>query len=197
MEGLDRDCVFLVRHGQTSLNAEGRLRGRSDAALDDTGQHEVSALARTLAGRHVTTIITSPLLRSAQTAEAIADATGAALTTAVGLTDRDFGEWAGAREADVIRRWGSVDQAPGVETLAEIRRRSRTVLEAQIPALQDGNVVLVSHQAVNELLLGDLGARLLDGRLEQRTGCWNQIRRKPNLWVVELVDQKSETPSPR
>jgi hypothetical protein len=34
----------------------------------------------------------------------------------------DYGERAGAREAEVVQQWGIVNQAPGVETLGEIRR---------------------------------------------------------------------------
>ena len=37
--------VYLARHGQTALNADGRLRGLSDPPLDDVGLAEVARLA--------------------------------------------------------------------------------------------------------------------------------------------------------
>lgn len=181
--------VFLVRHGRTSLNAEGRLRGHLNPPLDEVGRREVAALAAVLSGHHVVKVVTSPLLRALQTAEAIVAVAGAPAAASGGLLDRDYGDWAGEPEADVKERWGSLDAAPGVESVARIRQRGRAVLEGQLSLLEQGNVVLVSHDAVNQVLLGDLGAAPTDGKLRQRTACWNLISRQRHRWTVELVDQ--------
>ncbi len=42
--------IFLVRHGRTPLNAEGRFRGRLDPPLDDRGLAEASAAVHEIAG---------------------------------------------------------------------------------------------------------------------------------------------------
>jgi broad specificity phosphatase PhoE len=182
-------CVFLVRHGRTPLNADGRLRGHLNPSLDEVGRIEVTALADTLAGQHIVKVVTSPLRRALQTAEAIAGATGAPTAANAGLVDRDYGEWAGELEAEVVEQWGSVNAAPGVESIVSVRRRSRAVLEAQLALLEQGNVVLVSHDAVLQVLLGDLGASLTDGGSHLRTASWSLISRKRHLWTVEMVDQ--------
>lgn len=182
-------CVFLVRHGRTRLNADGRLRGHLNPALDEVGRSEVSALAAELADHHIVKIVTSPLLRALQTAEAIARAAGAPTAANPGLVDRDYGEWAGELEAEVAGQWGSVGAAPGVESVVSLRRRSRAVLEAQLPLLDQGNVVLVTHDAVLQVLLGDLGASRPDGLIRLRTASWNLVSRKGHLWTVELVGQ--------
>lgn len=36
--------VYLLRHGQTELNAAGRLRGRVDVPLDERGLKQAEAL---------------------------------------------------------------------------------------------------------------------------------------------------------
>lgn len=177
--------VFLVRHGRTSLNAEGRLRGHLNPPLDEVGRAEAAALAAVLSAHHVVKVVTSPLLRALQTAEAIAAATGAPTAASGGLVDRDYGDWVGALEADVVRRWGRVDRAPGVESAESVRRRSRSVLEAHVRLLDEGNVVFVSHDAVLQVLLSDLGAARADGEIRQRTGCWNLISRHPSGWTVD------------
>lgn len=183
--------VFLVRHGLASLNAEGRLRGQATRPWTRSAGAEAAALAAVLSAHHVVKGVTSPLLRALQTAEVIADATGAPTAASGGLVDRDYGDWAGALEADVVRQWGRVDQSPGAESAESVRRRSRSLLEAHVRPLDEGNVVFVTHDAVLHVLLSDLGAARADGEIRQRTGCWDLISRHPSGWTVELVDQVS------
>lgn len=182
--------VFLVRHGRTKLNADGRLRGRLDPPLDEVGEQEVRALARVLAEHRIVRIVASPLTRAMQTADAIGEATWQPVTALSSLLDRDYGEWAGALEAEVVGRFGSVDAAPGVEPLSSVSARARAVLEDQRELLPHGDVALVSHDAVLKALLVDLDPTLA-GRLRQPTACWNEIRLVDGRWVVAAVDQKA------
>lgn len=88
----------------------------------------------------------------------------------------------------MVARFGSLDAAPGVEPQRAVAERSFALLEAQLPALEHGDVVLVSHEAVNKALLTHLDPGL-GSILDQATGCWNEIRRTYNRWAVTLVDQ--------
>ena len=64
--------IVLVRHGRTSANERGILAGRSPGVtLDEVGQEQATALARRLAAVPFTTIVTSPLERTRETAERI------------------------------------------------------------------------------------------------------------------------------
>ncbi len=58
------------------MNAENRLRGRLNPELDDVGRAEARALAEELAALHPARVVSSPLLRAVQTAEAIARLVG-------------------------------------------------------------------------------------------------------------------------
>jgi glucosyl-3-phosphoglycerate phosphatase len=181
--------VFLVRHGRTALNADGRLRGRLNPVLDAVGHHEVDELARVLAGHRIVRILTSPLTRAAETAQAIGAATWEPVTALSALLDRDYGRWAGVRESEVVDRFGSLDDAAGVEPLDAVRQRVRAVLDDQREMLTHGDVVLVSHDAVNRALLRDLDSSLPEN-LGQRTGCWNEIRLAAGTWFVAEIDRK-------
>ena len=123
--------VFLVRHGRTVLNAEGRLRGLADPPLDDEGRAEVAALAEVLAAERPRRILSSPLQRAVSTAEAIGERVGVRVEIEPRLTDRDYGEWTGMPRDEVIGLHGSVDAAPGVEDGDGITRRVREVLDEQ------------------------------------------------------------------
>lgn len=181
--------VFLIRHGRTALNADGRLRGRLDPPLDGIGEREVAALAAQLAEHRLVLILSSPLTRAMQTARAIGDATWLPVTALSGLLDRDYGRWAGTRESEVVRLFGRVDDAPGVEPLTSVTSRARDVLERQRMMLARGDIVLVSHDAVNKALISGLDPDLADG-LRQRTACWNEIRLVEDHWTIAQVDQK-------
>lgn len=186
--------VYLVRHGRTSLNADGRLRGHLDPPLDNAGRTEVEQLAEALAGLHVVSLRTSPLRRAVQTAEAISARTGAPVVEDLALIDRDYGSWAGQSEVEVARRWGRLDDAPGVESIEHVHVRTRRVLDARRALLSQGDVVLVAHDAVNRDLLADLDpSATISGVIGQRTACWNILApRCSGGWAVICVDQKAE-----
>jgi hypothetical protein len=71
-----------------------------------------------------------------------------------------------------------------------VAQRSFAFLEAQVPALEHGDVVLVSHEAVNRALLTHLDPAL-GSALSQPTGCWNEVRRNHDRWTVTLIDQQA------
>ena len=183
--------VLLVRHGRTVLNAENRLRGRLDPELDAVGLAEADALAEELAAREPARVVSSPLRRAVQTAEAIARRVGVRVQVDRGLIDRDYGSWAGHTKDELIDRWGSVDAAPGVERPEHVLYRACVVLVQQLDFLGPHPVVVVSHDAVNRALLAHLDPTLGPAsRIDQRTACWNELVHAMGDWRVELVDQK-------
>lgn len=184
--------VLLVRHGRTALNAAGLLRGRLDPDLDNVGLAEVEALAEVLATRRPIRVVCSPLHRAVQTASAIAHRAGVRAEVDIWLTDRDYGDWAGHLMQDVVDEWGSLDAAPGVEPVDHVRYRATVALDEQVGYLDDQRpVVMVSHDAVNRILLSSLEPELGPERfIGQRTACWNEIEHVDGRWRVLLVDQK-------
>ncbi len=182
------DRVYLARHGQTALNAEGRLRGLSDPPLDDAGLDEVQRLAQVLASKHPSVVISSPLGRAVATATAIAHAAHVASVVDARLNDRDYGPWTGNVKAEVLKQFGSLDDAPGVEPSDAVSERAKAAFFELLDEFRTGPLVLVSHDAINRALLGALDPRLTD--IGQRTACWNQLSRVDGVWCVEAYDQK-------
>lgn len=183
--------VYLVRHARTALNADGRLRGHLDPPLDDVGRAEAAELAIVLASLYPARVVTSPLRRAVETAQAIVTRASVPMVVDHRLIDRDYGPWAGEREDALVAEWGALDTAPGVERAESLVARARAALDAQIA--DDEEVVLVSHEAVNRALLRELDPDLgsQDG-VSQRTACWNVLLHLDGRWVVDQVDQKAE-----
>lgn len=161
---------LLVRHGQTALNAAGQLRGRLDPPLDEVGLAEVERLAEALTVYSPKLIVCSPVRRAAQTAAAIARATGAGILIDGDLVDRDYGQWAGHTREEVIAKCGSLDQAPGVETRASLIHRAVGMLHKEFRAYP---VVLVTHEVVLQAMLEHLDPSLTEVR--QDLAAWDVV----------------------
>ena len=178
--------VFLCRHGETVLNARGRLRGLSDPDLDATGRQQATALAMTLQPRRPSAILASPLRRAVQTAAAIAAACGLRAEVNDNLRDRDYGPLNGHLVEEVNATWGSVDNAPGVESRESVLARAQSALTEATNRARHGPVVLVSHDAINSALLAFLDPDRWPEPtvVPQPTGCLNILRRVGDTWVV-------------
>jgi probable phosphoglycerate mutase len=63
-------------------------------------------------------------LRARQTAQSVGERAGLEVAVDQCLLDRDYGPWTGISRESVKDRWGSVDQAPGVEPRPAVRDRA-------------------------------------------------------------------------
>lgn len=147
--------LVLVRHGQTVLNRQQRVQGRSDSPLDETGRAQANLLASSLARIPVRAVFSSPLRRATETANAIAARHGIDVQMEEGLIEMDVGELDGVtyremrvRFGDFLKAWnrdaGSV-RMPGGETVQEVQARAWPILQKAASACHDGAIVLVSH----------------------------------------------------
>ena len=63
--------LYIIRHGQTVWNAEGRLQGRTDTELNENGREAAINYGKTLTGIKFDKVFASPLKRARETAELI------------------------------------------------------------------------------------------------------------------------------
>jgi 2,3-bisphosphoglycerate-dependent phosphoglycerate mutase len=63
---------YLIRHGESLYNAEGRIQGQSDVELSQLGIRQAEAIADALADEAIDAVFASPLRRAMQTSEPIA-----------------------------------------------------------------------------------------------------------------------------
>ena len=147
-------ATLLLRHGQTAMSAQKRYAGRSDAPLTDVGVQQAAAAAKRLASSGIAVIMTSPLLRTVQTAQEVAAVTGAAVITDDGFRETDFGAWEGLTFTEVRERWPAelatwlADPAvapPGGESFTDVSARVSAALHRVLGARAGQTVLIVSH----------------------------------------------------
>ncbi|WP_332848538.1 histidine phosphatase family protein [Massilia sp. S19_KUP03_FR1] len=96
---------MLVRHGETAWNAERRLQGHLDIALNAEGERQAAAVARALAGTHIDTIVSSDLQRASQTAQAIAASHALPVQVERALRERCYGGFEGLLYSEIEQRF--------------------------------------------------------------------------------------------
>jgi ribonuclease H / adenosylcobalamin/alpha-ribazole phosphatase len=159
--------LVLVRHGETELTAQRRYSGREDVPLTPHGRAQAEAIAGRIAALtpRMAAVVTSPLVRCAATAEAVAAATGGPpVVVEPDLIECDFGRWEGCTFAEVRQRWPdeweawhtSTRVAPsGGESLQQVSirvRRAVSTLRERYPGV---TVAVVSHVWPLKLMLRD------------------------------------------
>ncbi len=148
----------LLRHGETPLTPEKRFSGSggTDPGLSDVGRHQAERVAATLAARGtIQAIVTSPLRRCRETADAVARRLGLDVRVEEGLRETDFGAWEGLTFAEVKERhpddleaWlASSKVAPtgGGESFAAVTRRVALARDKLIARYTGRTVLLVTH----------------------------------------------------
>jgi probable phosphoglycerate mutase len=149
--------IFLIRHGQTDFNAEGRLQGRLDSRLTELGMEQARRMGEQLLphvqGHPDVRVICSPSLRTRQTAQIVCESLGFAGEIAIEprVAEVDVGAWEGFNYADMAREApgvfgvpGWLCRGPGGESYEVLATRLQAWLD-EIDEADGARRVVVSH----------------------------------------------------
>jgi len=94
--------LLMVRHGQSTWNAQKRWQGQADPPLSDFGRHQAKVGSDSIGA--VELVVASPQLRALETASIIAENIGIGpVQTHHGLRERGVGEWSGMTAEEIDR----------------------------------------------------------------------------------------------
>ncbi|MDU8914087.1 histidine phosphatase family protein [Aestuariicoccus sp. MJ-SS9] len=160
--------IYLVRHGQTEMNLQGRIQGQGDAPLTDAGRSLASKIGQRLAediGSSTALIFTSPLGRAAQTAGIIANSLHNATSVIEDerLAEVNLGEWDGLTIAEIDQGWPEARtsappgewffNAPNGESFESFRQRNAAFLR-DLGGADASIKILVTHGISGRVLRG-------------------------------------------
>lgn len=161
-----RTRLSLIRHGQTSWNADGLWQGHGDPGLTAEGRAQAERLARSLrdeADQSWTRVIASDLARARQTAVAVADLLSLPIELDRRLRELDVGAWSGLSRSEIERRdpetlhafeRGEPQIRPGGgESRIEIRERTHEFVCDLVNHFPGQHVIVVTHLGVIRALV--------------------------------------------
>lgn len=149
-------AVYVIRHGRTSLNKDGKFRGNANPPLDDEGIEQAHRLAQLFADVPISHIFCSDKVRATKTAEIISAAKGGQVHKTESLRALNVGNFSGQprnakSEAELQSYLDDPDCCiPGGESLNDFRARIRPCLQEAIDLYGECGVppMLVAHSSV-------------------------------------------------
>ena len=185
--------LYLVRHGETAWNREGRFQGHTDVELNDVGREQARALADKLRAREIDAIACSDLLRAKQTASILAEELNAPIACVdKELRERGYGCFEGLTRTECGAKFpelwashakGEIVEVPGAErrelVIDRIVRSVKRCVETQT---EGSSIAIISHGGVMRMFL--------------EAACGSRVPPVPNtaVFLIEYEARRFKTP---
>jgi len=156
--------LYLVRHGQTPSNTDGRWQGHLDGKLNEEGRRQAKMVAGVLP--EFDALYASPLSRAADTAGAVAEEQGLDVSFDDRLKEIHFGDWEGLTTKEIAEEFPEesrdffagrdVRRGGSGETFDEVQARIRESLQEIAAAHPSATVGVFAHGGVTRAWAGDI-----------------------------------------
>ena len=151
--------AFVVLNGQTDLDVQGIIIGTNDPSLNAAGKVQAENVVKSLEGKGIDMILSSPHLRTMETSEIIAAGLGldsAKITKGMKLTERPFGDIEGTSTSEVdmfaLSSWFHNAETPGGETVKEAANRIIAYMNNMVKIFRTKTMLLVVPEHVSKIL---------------------------------------------
>ncbi len=161
--------IFIVRHGETDWNKEGKIQGSTDTELNNTGKKQAQQMAKILNIKSIDLVISSPLKRAYKTAQIISK-NDKPIITEFDLREREFGSIEGSSYEDLKLHYyklnggktsenekfdlfKSFELFDDVETKDSVKHRAKKAVSRYVENNKGKNLLFVTHGAVIKTLL--------------------------------------------
>ncbi|MBZ8172747.1 histidine phosphatase family protein [Staphylococcus cohnii] len=138
--------ICFIRHGETDWNIAGKLQGRTDIPLNESGIKQAQACGVSLLQNEWDLIITSPLLRAKETGKIIQQKLNIPLHEMTSFIEVAFGDAEGLTYYERDVRFPNRDY-PNKETEAMVTERFLKGIRAVHQNYTNKNILIVSHGA--------------------------------------------------
>lgn len=185
--------VLLLRHGLTAATGPVLAGWTAGLSLNDAGREQAAALAQRLAGLPLAAMVSSPLDRCLQTAQAVLDARpGPPLTTDTRLGECRYGDWTGQEIKKLAKDplWKVVQSHPSAVTFpgAEGEALRDTQLRA-VNAIREWNATLGPEATYAVCSHGDVIKAIVADALGMHLDLFQRISVDPaSLTVIRYTE---------
>ncbi|MEW6179668.1 MAG: histidine phosphatase family protein [Chloroflexota bacterium] len=187
----NRTEIWLVRHGQTDWNVDGRYQGQADMPLNEIGEMQARDLAKKIKEIDFDAIYSSDLRRALATAQILAGDREVKVDPR--LREIHQGVWEGQLFSDIRRQYADFfenrkqnpleSRPPGGETLQEVAERVKACVDEITNRHPGKRVLIVSHGLVIATLVAaakgfplSQAFELIPGNAEPQIIFWPPVR---------------------
>lgn len=198
---------LLIRHAVNEWVATGKLAGWTpEVHLNDEGSVQAQALGERLSGIKLTALYSSPLERTVETAQAIADHQPEPIEVQIeeGIGEVRYGQWQGEKIRKLAQKkeWYAVQhfpirvQFPDGETMRGAQARAVDTVERLQQHHPNGTVALVGHSDVIKMILAHYLGMHLDmfQRIAVSPASISIISLGSNRPMIERINDTSHIP---
>lgn len=186
-----------MRHGETEWNALGKIQGRTDIPLNETGKRQAEESGEFLSSSTWDVLITSPLKRAKQTAEIINTYLNIPLIEMNEFVERFFGDAEGMTLEERIAAFPDKNY-PNQEDRATLEKRVMAGLYKINQQYPNGKVLLVAHGAVIHTILSIISEDEIDFRKTPLlNACISNIHFQQEKWGIKDFNQVTHLSSNR
>ena len=141
------NMIYVVRHGETDWNVEGRIQGQSETYLTEKGVEQAKQLHEQLKHISFDAVFSSPLARAKDTCKIILGGNDKNVIYEDCLMERDFGEMVGKLD-NFMSFWNlkKPRYAKGVESIDDMEKRIFPFLKKLMTEYKNKKVLVVAHQ---------------------------------------------------
>jgi broad specificity phosphatase PhoE len=167
--------IYLIRHGQTDWNVEGRWQGSLDVPLGDIGHKQAGALTMHLQDRRIKSIYSSDLSRALATAEPLAKLKGLPIHRDARLRELNLGVFQGLTHDEIRMKYPDEEKGmeadymdyvvPEGESRRAMQARAYDVWQEIVTHEPNEPIAIFSHGGTIRLLL----MKLFPGEMERLT----------------------------
>ena len=183
--------ICLVRHGETDWNVLGKLQGRTDIPLNESGILQAEECSEFLKSLQWDVIITSPLKRAKQTAEIINKNLNLSLIEMKDFLERDYGKAEGMLLEERIAAFPKKSY-PVQEDRLTLNNRVMLGIQEIHQRYAGSNILLVAHGAVINAILADLSkGKVGSEKTELKNACISNIHYHQDRWRIKDFNQIS------
>lgn len=173
--------IYLIRHGETEYNKEGRMQGGGiNSSLSEKGQHQVKLLGKRFESEnfHCDYIFSSPLSRAFETAKIATSHIGKEIITDDLLKEIDCGDYEGLLTSEIDPailqklREDPYYSYPGGENCEDVKKRAKLFLD-KLNQLEKESVIIFSHGNFNRAFMSavlDLSIEIAVKAIQHNTG---------------------------
>jgi probable phosphoglycerate mutase len=191
--------IFLIRHGETNWNKEGRFQGQIDIPLNDNGKDQARKTFEYLKNISFNKAFSSSMHRPYETAQIILqNKKDLEIEKIDSLVEISHGLWEGKLEAEIKEKWPILLEnwhekpedviMPEGESIKDVSERSVEAFDKICYSQKDNDLsLLVAHDAVNKTLICNiLGINY--------SNIWMIKQGNGGITVIDLFNDPSKPP---